>query len=50
MLGWRALKPYLFPSFADRTLASTSRDEPTPKERQVAAEVAAEAVRPGALG
>lgn len=30
----------------DRTLASTSRDEPTPKERQVAAEVAAEAVRP----
>ncbi|KAI7842179.1 hypothetical protein COHA_004200 [Chlorella ohadii] len=30
----------------DRTLASTSRDGPTPKERQVAAEVAAEAANP----
>ena len=33
---------------ADRTLASSRRDEPTYKEQQVAAEVAAEAVRPGA--
>lgn len=35
-------------ALADRTLASSRRDEPTNKEQQVAAEVAAEAVRPGA--